>query len=64
VGVAEHNLALSEDRALAVKTYIISQGIAEARILAKGYGQKQPIADNRTITGRAKNRRVELKLSY
>jgi outer membrane protein OmpA-like peptidoglycan-associated protein len=64
VGVAEHNLALSEDRALAVKTYIISQGIAEARILAKGYGQKQPIADNKTAAGRAKNRRVELKLTY
>lgn len=64
VGVPDHNQALSEDRAMAVKTYIISKGITDERVRAKGYGQTKPIADNRTAAGRAKNRRVELKLSY
>lgn len=64
IGVAQQNQALSEDRAESVKAYILTQGIEEGRITAIGFGQTRPIADNRTITGRAKNRRVELKLSY
>ncbi len=54
------NMRLSEQRALAVKYYLVARGIAEHRIRAVGYGPKQPIASNATATGRAANRRIEL----
>ena len=56
----EVNLKLSEQRALSVKTYLVSQGVDEDQLVAKGYGESQPIADNKTEEGRAKNRRVEI----
>ena len=56
------NQRISEKRAAAVKNYLVSKGIAENRLSARGYGQENPIADNNTIAGRAKNRRVELSL--
>lgn len=56
------NQNLSEARAQAVVDYLISKGISANRLQAAGYGQTLPIADNKTVAGRAQNRRVELKL--
>ncbi len=56
------NLLLSRKRAEAVKTYLVSKGIAEDRLTAKGYGPRVPIADNNTREGRARNRRVEFNV--
>lgn len=61
-GSGDANLKLSELRAQSVKDYLVSQGVIEKRLIAKGYGESQPIADNKTEEGRAKNRRVELKV--
>ncbi len=63
-GDAAKNQALSQARAEAVKTYMAAKGIAESRMTANGFGQDKPSADNKTAAGRAKNRRVELKLGY
>lgn len=60
VGTPESNLKLSDARAKAVAAAVVKQGVAAGRLTAKGYGQANPIADNRTEEGRAKNRRVEL----
>lgn len=60
LGDKEHNQKLSENRAAAVKNEIIKVGIASKRMASKGYGQDNPIADNNTVDGKAKNRRVEL----
>jgi OmpA-OmpF porin, OOP family len=62
VGNNAANLKLSEDRANAVKNYLISKGIVTERIESKGYGSSKPIADNNTTEGKAKNRRVQIVL--
>ena len=59
-GSDKYNMHLSQHRAAAVRTYLISKGISADRLTAKGYGESQPIADNNTDEGRSKNRRVEL----
>ena len=59
-GDAAHNRRLSEARAKSVVAALTSQGIEASRLEAKGHGQSQPVADNDTDEGRAKNRRVEL----
>jgi outer membrane protein OmpA-like peptidoglycan-associated protein len=59
-GSGEFNLQLSRQRAESVRTFIASQGVASARIVAVGYGPNRPIADNATPEGRARNRRVEI----
>lgn len=60
----EYNIDLSRERAVSVKTYLMSKGIAKERLFALGFGDTKPIASNETSSGRAKNRRVELKTSY
>jgi outer membrane protein OmpA-like peptidoglycan-associated protein len=62
-GQPDKNQALSESRADAVKAYLSSKGVDESRMTAAGHGQDEPVADNKTATGRAKNRRVEMKAS-
>jgi outer membrane protein OmpA-like peptidoglycan-associated protein len=59
-GGMEFNQKLSEDRANAVRDYLISKGIAANRITAVGYGYSSPVASNDTEAGRAKNRRIEI----
>jgi iron complex outermembrane recepter protein len=56
------NKALSLKRANTVKTYLVKRGVTASRITTEGYGESQPIADNKTAAGRAENRRVVLKL--
>jgi outer membrane protein OmpA-like peptidoglycan-associated protein len=60
VGNSRSNKILSGDRAKAVATAIIAQGIDAKRLSSVGHGQDKPIADNNTEEGRAKNRRVEI----
>jgi outer membrane protein OmpA-like peptidoglycan-associated protein len=60
VGTRAHNLVLSRRRAQTVAQYLIAQGIPAERIQTQGLGPDQPIADNRTRAGAARNRRVEL----
>lgn len=59
-GTEPHNLELSEARAQAVADYFIMHGILKKRLIIKGYGSSEPIADNKTEEGRKKNRRVEI----
>jgi OmpA-OmpF porin, OOP family len=61
-GSSEVNDALSAKRALAVKNYLINQGIEEEQITTMGKGSSEPIADNATAAGRTKNRRVEMSI--
>jgi outer membrane protein OmpA-like peptidoglycan-associated protein len=58
-GGAELNRELSEERAGAVKSWLVAHGVAEARLVAKGFGPDRPLAGNDSEAGRAKNRRVE-----
>jgi outer membrane protein OmpA-like peptidoglycan-associated protein len=64
VGGAIPNKKISQRRADAIKNYFISKGINAGRLLATGYGLEKPIASNKTSTGRALNRRVELHAKY
>lgn len=63
-GNDDTNMKLSEDRAEAVKTYLVNKGISADRITTEGFGETMPIADNSTAAGRAKNRRIEIKVMY
>ena len=64
VGDGDANRTLSQQRADAVKAYLVSKGISEDRISTEGFGEDQPIAENTTATGRKKNARIEIKLDY
>jgi outer membrane protein OmpA-like peptidoglycan-associated protein len=56
------NMALSDKRAASVADYLKTNGVDESRIASKGFGPDVPKAPNKTAAGRAKNRRVEMKL--
>lgn len=62
-GTPEYNQWLSDKRAVSVKNFLIGEGIPEGNITTHGYGDTQPVADNKTPEGRAKNRRVELTIA-
>ena len=62
VGSDAYNQKLSLRRSQAVKAYLVSKGIDKTRIYTEGKGEKQPVADNKTKEGRAKNRRVEIEV--
>ena len=61
VGTDAYNQKLSIRRAEAVKKHLVSQGIEAKRIYVEGKGESQPVADNKTADGRAKNRRVQIE---
>jgi OOP family OmpA-OmpF porin len=63
VGNDAFNARLSQARAESVRAYLIKRGIASNRMVAKGYGENVPIADNRTEVGRSQNRRVEFVIT-
>jgi outer membrane protein OmpA-like peptidoglycan-associated protein len=63
VGSATANQKLSEDRAEAVKNYLVSRGIISDRITTAGYGSNKLVDDNTTVEGRAQNRRIEIQIS-
>ena len=63
VGSDEYNQKLSENRADAVRNFLLTQGVQEANITSTGYGKSKPVADNGTAQGRAQNRRVQLVVS-
>ncbi len=62
IGTDAYNQKLSVRRAEAVKAYLVSKGIEKNRVYTEGKGKKQPVADNKTKEGRAKNRRVEIEV--
>ncbi len=62
IGTDAYNQKLSVRRAESVKAYLVSKGIEKNRIYTEGKGKKQPVADNKTKEGRAKNRRVEIEV--
>ncbi|WP_341902687.1 outer membrane protein OmpA [Polaromonas sp. YR568] len=62
VGSDGYNQQLSVRRSEAVKAYLVSKGIEKNRVYTEGKGEKQPVADNKTAEGRAKNRRVEIEV--
>ena len=62
VGSDAYNQKLSVRRSEAVKAYLVSAGIEKNRVYTEGKGEKQPVADNKTAEGRAKNRRVEIEV--
>jgi OOP family OmpA-OmpF porin len=62
VGTDAYNQKLSVRRATAVKKYLVSKGIDANRIQIEGKGESQPVADNKTSAGRAKNRRVQIEV--
>jgi len=62
-GSDEHNAQLSENRARLVYDYLLKQGVDKSRLTYKGYSSTQPVADNATSEGRAKNRRTEFKIT-
>ncbi len=62
VGTDVYNQKLSVRRSEAVKAYLVSKGVEKNRVYTEGKGEKQPVADNKTKEGRAKNRRVEIEV--
>ena len=62
VGTDAYNQKLSVQRSEAVKAYLVSKNVEKNRVYTEGKGEKQPVADNKTAEGRAKNRRVEIEV--
>ncbi len=64
VGTEAYNLGLSERRVKSVAMYIEGQGVAARRLVARGFGEKKPVATNKTAEGRQENRRVDVRIIY
>ncbi|MBM0106338.1 OmpA family protein [Steroidobacter sp. S1-65] len=62
VGADKYNLSLSQRRADSVRAYLLSEGVSASQVMARGYGESQPVANNGTPEGRAQNRRVVMKV--
>lgn len=62
IGTDAYNMKLGARRANAVKAYLVSRGIEPNRVYTESKGERQPVANNRTAQGRAKNRRVEIEV--
>ena len=62
-GSAAYNVRLSQRRAEAVQAYLVSKGVGSSNLTAKGYGEADPIASNKTTEGRALNRRVQFQVN-
>ena len=60
-GTAAHNMTLSVDRANAVKAYLVNMGVSSDNLTTEGFGATKPVASNDSESGRAQNRRVEIK---
>jgi OmpA-OmpF porin, OOP family len=63
VGSEAYNQKLSERRVSSVQDYVVKKGVEASRVSGQGFGESKPIADNKTREGRAKNRRVEIKVN-
>lgn len=63
IGTEAYNQKLSERRVNSVKDYVVKKGVNAGRVSGQGFGESKPIADNKTKEGRAKNRRVEIKVN-
>ena len=63
-GEAEANLALSQNRAAAIKAFLVNLGVNPDRLKTEGYGEERPISDNETQEGRALNRRVQFRTEF
>jgi OOP family OmpA-OmpF porin len=61
-GAASHNKELSQKRAESVRAFLVKEGVAGKRLVAKGFGPDKPIAENTTDEGKEKNRRVEFNI--
>lgn len=64
VGADDKNMILSQKRATAVRNYLVKKGVDDTKLESFGYGETMPIADNSTASGRQKNRRVEMKITF
>ena len=62
-GAASYNQSLSQRRAESVRQYLVDQGVNPSRLTAKGFGESNPVASNKTVSGRAMNRRVDFRVS-
>ena len=63
IGSDEFNQRLSEQRAAAVRDYLVAEGIQSESITARGFGEGRPVVGNETDAGRQQNRRVEIVVS-
>jgi outer membrane protein OmpA-like peptidoglycan-associated protein len=63
IGTEAYNLKLSDRRWTSVRDYVVKKGVEGGRVSGQGFGESKPIADNKTAEGRAKNRRVEIKVN-
>jgi outer membrane protein OmpA-like peptidoglycan-associated protein len=61
-GEADYNQRLSEARSESVQRYLAAQGVADVRLVARGFGERNPVGSNETAEGRQQNRRVEIRL--
>jgi len=63
IGTEAYNLKLSDRRWMSASDYLVKKGVDPSRVSGQGFGKSKPIADNKTAEGRAKNRRVEIKVN-